>query len=66
MATVYNTEIVRDGLTFYMDMMNAKSYSGTGNKINDLSGLDRFIGRPVSRLCQYTCSILYADCLFDD
>ena len=41
MATVYNTEIVRDGLTFYMDMMNAKSYSGTGNKINDLSGLEK-------------------------
>ena len=41
MATVYNTEIVKDGLIFYIDMMNAKSYSGTGNKISDLSGSGR-------------------------
>ena len=39
MATFYNTEsIITNGLTFYIDMFNTKSYSGSGTKINDLSG----------------------------
>ena len=38
MAIVYNSSIVRDGLVFYVDAGNIKSYSGTGTTWSDLSG----------------------------
>lgn len=38
MAVVYNTSVVRNGLTLYLDPANKKSYLGTGTAWNDLSG----------------------------
>lgn len=36
MAIVYNTSIVRDGLVFYVDVANVKSYPGSGTTVTDL------------------------------
>ena len=39
MAIAYNTgSINRNGLVYYLDAGNSKSYSGSGSTINDLSG----------------------------
>jgi hypothetical protein len=38
MATVYNSNIVRNGLVLHLDAANKKSYSGSGNTWFDLSG----------------------------
>ena len=37
MGIAYKTNIVRDGLTLYLDAANIKSYSGSGTVWNDLS-----------------------------
>jgi hypothetical protein len=37
MGVAYNTNIVRDGLVFYLDTANKKSYSGTGSACYDLA-----------------------------
>lgn len=36
MAIAYNTSIVRDGLVYYLDAANRKSYSGSGSTMTDL------------------------------
>lgn len=38
MGIAYNTSIVRDGLVLHLDAANKKSYPGSGNVWNDLSG----------------------------
>jgi len=38
MGIVYNTSIVRDGLSLFYDPANIKSYPGSGTTIYDLSG----------------------------
>lgn len=38
MAFNYSPKIVKDGLVFYLDAANKKSYAGTGTSWNDLSG----------------------------
>ena len=38
MAIVYNTSVVRNGLVFYVDAGNIKSYPGSGTTWSDLSG----------------------------
>lgn len=38
MGIAYNTSIVRDGLVFYVDAANPKSYPGSGTTWFDLSG----------------------------
>jgi len=38
MGIAYNTSIVMDGLLFYLDAANPRSYSGSGNIWYDLSG----------------------------
>jgi len=38
MGTKYNPSIVRDGLVYYIDAANTRSYSGSGNTINGLVG----------------------------
>jgi len=38
MGTKYNPSIVRDGLVFYLDAANPRSYSGTGLTANGLVG----------------------------
>lgn len=38
MATYYSPRIVTDGLLFYVDGLNRKSYSGSGTAVLDLSG----------------------------
>jgi hypothetical protein len=37
MGVAYNTNIVRDGLVFYLDTANKKSYSGTGTTTIDVA-----------------------------
>ena len=41
MALIHSPRIVTDGLVYYFDGGNIKSYSGSGNKINDLSGFGK-------------------------
>lgn len=36
MAIAYNTNIVRNGLAYYLDAANIKSYSGSGSTMTDL------------------------------
>ena len=38
MSTRYNPSIVRDGLAFYLDAANTKSYPGSGTTWTDISG----------------------------
>ena len=38
MSTRYNPSIVRDGLAFYLDAANTKSYPGSGTTWKDISG----------------------------
>lgn len=38
MAIAYNASIVRDGLIFYIDAANSKSYPGSGTSVIDISG----------------------------
>ena len=38
MGVSYNPQIVTDGLAYFLDAANPKSYSGTGNTWTDLSG----------------------------
>ena len=38
MGTVYNTNVVTDGIILYMDFGNRASYPGTGTTVTDLSG----------------------------
>jgi hypothetical protein len=41
MAIVYNTKIVRDGLSAHLDAANSKSFPGSGNSWKDISGNGR-------------------------
>ena len=38
MATLYNPSIVKNGLVFYLDAANSRSYPGSGTTWTDLSG----------------------------
>jgi hypothetical protein len=38
MGIAYNPRFVPDGLLFYYDLANVKTYSGTGSKLLDISG----------------------------
>lgn len=39
MSVVYNTNIIRNGLVFYLDAANIKSYSGSGTTMTDLCSM---------------------------
>lgn len=37
MGTKYNPSVIRDGLTFYLDAANTRSYSGSGNTVLNIA-----------------------------
>lgn len=71
MAIIQNPSIVTLGLQVYLDVLNPRCYSGTGNTAYDLSGSGStffFINAPIYSATGYTTNLLfdgtddYVDC----